>query len=149
MLGERDQEGPSHNAGGSDPARWHGQHYAPHDSQVRELGTGKSRVEIARELGMTWTVVPNVGLMAGIDQARALLERCWFDAEACADGIEALRLYRTEYDEERRVFSTRPLHDWTSDYADSLRMFAVSRQGRKPSSAPLNYSNLDRMYRHG
>jgi hypothetical protein len=116
-----------------------GRHYAPHDAQVRELGSGKSREEIARALGMAWEIVPQVGVQSGIDAARALLPRVWFDREACADGIQALQLYRTEYDEERRVFSNTPLHDWTSDYADALRYFAVGSQGKAPGRAPIQY----------
>lgn len=116
-----------------------GSHYAPHDSRVRELGSGKSRLEIAHSLGLKWTVVPEVGLQSGIEATRAMLGRVWFDAEACADGIEALRLYRTEWDDELRVFSKQPLHDWTSDYADSVRMFAVGSQGRQPGRDPIPY----------
>jgi len=116
-----------------------GTHYAPHDSRVRELGSGKSRLEIAHSLGLKWTVVPEVGLQSGIEATRAMLGRVWFDAEACADGIEALRLYRTEWDDELRVFSKKPLHDWTSDYADSVRMFAVGSQGRQPGRDPIPY----------
>jgi phage terminase large subunit len=118
-----------------------GQHYAPHDAQVRELGSGRSRMEIAHSLGMEWTIAPQVGLQSGIDATRAMLSRVWFDAEACKDGIEALRLYRTEWDDERRVFSLQPLHDWTSDYADSVRIFAVSQQGRKPGRGPIPYKD--------
>jgi phage terminase large subunit len=116
-----------------------GQHYAPHDSKVRELGSGKSRKEIAQGLGMTWNIVPQVGLLSGIDQVRVMLPRVWFDADACRDGIEALRLYRTEYDDERKVYSPSPLHDWTSDYADSVRMFAVGTQGKAPDRRPIPY----------
>ena len=122
-----------------------GEHYAPHDAQVRELGSGRSRLEIAASLGLRWTIVPQVGLQSGIDAVRSLLPRVWFDAEGCKDGIEALRLYRTEYDEDRRVYSNRPLHDWTSDYADSVRVFAVGSQGQAPGWQPTDYSRLDRM----
>ena len=121
-----------------------GSHYAPHDAQVRELGSGKSRSEIALSLGMRWTIAPQVGLQSGIDATRAMLSRVWFDAEACKDGIEALRLYRTEYDDERRVYSNAPLHNWCSDYADSARMFAVGSQGKAPGWTPLDYRQLDR-----
>lgn len=121
-----------------------GQHYAPHDAKVRELGTGKSRQEVAASLGMRWTLAPQVGLLSGIEQANALIERCWFDAVECKDGLEALRLYRTEFDDEHQVFCATPLEDWTNDYADSFRMFAVSSQGASPNWAPIDYRQLDR-----
>jgi hypothetical protein len=116
-----------------------GRHYAPHDAKVRELGSGKSRQEIAQALGMNWEIVPEVGLQSGIEATRALLPRMWFDREACADGISALQLYRTEWDDELRVFSSKPLHDWTSDFSDSLRMFAVGSQGKEPGREPIRY----------
>jgi phage terminase large subunit len=93
---------------------------------------------------MHWRIVPQIGLQAGIDQARALIGRTWFDREGCKDGIEALRLYRTEYDDERKVYSLNPLHDWTSDYADSFRIFAVGNQGADPQWAPIDYSQVNR-----
>jgi phage terminase large subunit len=124
----------------------YGTHYAPHDAAARELGSGKSRVEMARALGLTWTLTPQLSVQDGIDATRAMLPRVWFDAERCRDGIQALRLYRTEWDPDRRVFSRQPLHDWTSDYADSVRMFAVGSQGRRPSGQPLDYSAIDRMF---
>ncbi len=125
------------------PYTW-GEHYVPHDAKVRELGSGKSRVEIAAGLGMNWTVVPEVGLMSGIDAARALIPRVWFDRERCRDGVEAMKTYRTEYDDIRRVYSLKPLHSWESHYADAFRYFAVSQQGRTADWGPLDYSRYDK-----
>jgi hypothetical protein len=125
------------------PWRW-GTHYAPHDAKVRELGSGKSRQEIALSLGIKWDIVPEVGLMSGIEAARTLIPRVWFDREGCRDGIEALKTYRTEYDDIHRVYSLKPLHSWESHYADAFRYFAVGSQGRQPDRRPIDYSQLDR-----
>jgi hypothetical protein len=124
----------------------YGTHYAPHDAAARELGSGKSRLEMARALGLAWTLTPQISVQDGIDATRAMLPRVWFDAERCREGIQALRLYRTEWDPDKRVFSRNPLHDWCSDYADSVRMFAVGSQGKRPGNQPLDYSAIDRMY---
>jgi hypothetical protein len=107
-----------------------GNHYLPHDVEVRELGTGKSRREVLEELGIEATVCPNLPIEDGIQAVRMLLPTCWFDKVKCAPGIEALRMYRREYDEKRQEFRTRPLHDWTSHYADALRYFAVGHSNR-------------------
>jgi hypothetical protein len=56
----------------------------------------------------------------------AFLPRCWFDAKKCARGIEALTLYRAEYDDKRMVIKTKPLHDWTSHAADAFRYLAMT-----------------------
>jgi phage terminase large subunit len=117
----------------------YGRHYAPHDAKVRELGSGKSRQEIALSLGVSWEIVPEVGLMSGIESARGLLPRCWFDRTRCKDGIEALKTYRTEYDDVHRVYSLKPLHSWESHYADSFRYFAVGSQGKHPDYKPIQY----------
>ena len=36
----------------------YGQHCAPHDIQVRDFGTGKSRLSAAKQLGLTFRVCP-------------------------------------------------------------------------------------------
>lgn len=105
-----------------------GNHYLPHDVQVRELGTGKSRLETLHELGIRATVCPDIPVEDGIQQVRLMLATTWFDKEKCKAGIEALRMYRRDYDEKRQEFRVRPLHDWTSHYADALRYYAVGHQ---------------------
>lgn len=103
-------------------------HYLPHDVEVRELGTGKSRKEVLEGLGVRVTVCPNIPIADGIQAVRMLLPMCWFDKAKCKDGIEALRMYRRDYDEKRQEFRQAPLHDWTSHYADAFRYFAVAHQ---------------------
>lgn len=107
-------------------------HLLPHDAKVKELGTGKSRVETLISLGIRPTVVPVQSVEDGINAARLLLPRCWFDEIQCEKGIDALRLYRREYDEELRTFRAKPLHDWTSHAADAFRYLAL---GLKPPQA--------------
>lgn len=121
-------------------------HIVPHDAKVRELGTGQSRVETARQLGMTWTVARNLSVIDGINAFRQLIPRVWFDTENCSEGIEALRLYRAEYQDERKVYRLTPLHDWTSHYADACRIFAVGSHGAKRDAGwqPIDYSNFNR-----
>jgi hypothetical protein len=81
-----------------------GEHILPHDAQVKELGTGKSRVETLQGLGISPRVLPAMPVDDGIQAVRTLLPRCWFDAERCARGIEALRQHRREYDDRLRAF---------------------------------------------
>lgn len=104
------------------------QHYLPHDVEVREMGTGKSRKEVLEGLGVRVTVAPNIPIADGIQAVRMLLPMCWFDKAKCKDGLEALRMYRRDYDEKRQEFRTAPLHDWTSHYADAFRYFAVAHR---------------------
>ena len=103
----------------------YGQHWAPHDIRVRELGTGKSRLETAQSHGITFQVTPNIGVDDGIDAARLLLPRCWFDEEKCRSGLEALTFYRKTYNERLQAFTDKPVHDWSSHGADAFRGLAV------------------------
>lgn len=108
-----------------------GDFIAPHDIAVRELGSGRSRIELARDLGINFMVAPNWRINEGIEAFRALIPRTWFDREGCGQGIEALKLYRADYQGTREVFSKNPLHDWTSHAADSARYFAVTFDERR------------------
>lgn len=100
--------------------------WVPHDARVKELGTGRTRVETMLSLGLRPRVVPAHGLMDGINAARLTIARCWFDADRCKDGLEALRQYQSEYDEKARTFKDTPKHDWTSHTADSFRYMAMA-----------------------
>lgn len=102
----------------------YGTHWAPHDIEVKELGTGLSRKETAYSLGLNFQVTPKVSLDDGIHAARMLLPRCWFDEKANA-GIEALQSYRWDYNTRIREFKPVPVHDWASHAADAFRGLAV------------------------
>jgi phage terminase large subunit len=103
----------------------YGNHYLPHDVEVRELGTGKTRVESLYALGITVTVVRKVSDADGINAVRRILPRCWFDREKCAEGIKALRQFRREWDDVRKVFYERYHHDWASHPAKAAQYLAV------------------------
>lgn len=102
-------------------------HWAPHDIQVRELGSGKSRLEVAASLGIRFDITPNIGVKDGIDALRLLIPRLWIDAKKCAVGLDALKQYREKIDEKRGI-SFGPLHNWTSHAADAARYMAVALQ---------------------
>jgi phage terminase large subunit len=104
----------------------YGDHYAPHDIKVRELGTGKSRLEVASSLGINFELVPEIGVDDGIQAARNILNRCWFDKVKCEKGIDCLMSYHKQWDEKNQVFKNHPEHDWSSHGADSFRYFAVA-----------------------
>lgn len=109
----------------------YGKHWAPHDIVVRELGSGRSRIETAASLGIHFQVCPNVDIEDGIHAARMLLPRCYFDSVKCAAGIEALQHYRRDYNTRLNEFKAVPVHDWASHGADAFRYFAVRQQAPK------------------
>ncbi len=116
----------------------YGRHIGPHDIEVREIGTGKSRREAAAALGIKFDVAPKLGVEDGIEAARSLLPMCVFDEKNCARGIEALRQYRKSWDDRLKVFQDHPLHDWASHGADAFRTGAVTPELRhRPEVKPF------------
>jgi hypothetical protein len=103
----------------------YGDHWAPQDIAVRELGTGKSRLEVAKSLGLKLKIVPSIPLEDGIHAARLLLANCWFDEKKTKSGLECLRNYRKTWNQRTNEFTSVPVHDWASHGADSFRYLAV------------------------
>ena len=108
-------------------------HVFPHDTRSRDLSSGQSREQTLISLGIKPRIQATRPLSAagyvedGIDQVRRMLPQCWFDAEECQRGISALRQYRRDYDEQRKVYADRPRHDWSSHAADAFRVGAMHR----------------------
>ena len=122
---------------------WHkAEQLLPHDVQVRELGTGKSRLEVLQEARLSCTVVPRLSIEDGIQAVRRMLPDCWFNITNVKQGVECLRNYRREYDEKRNVFYDKPLHDWSSHCSDSFRYLAVGMNNTTSWSQPLK-TNLN------
>jgi len=127
----------------------YGRHHAPHDIEVRELGTGKSRREIAWDLGINFEVVPKLPIEDGIHAAKMQLPKTWFDRENCHQLLESLRFYHRVYDPKNRMFRSRPRHDWSSHAADCWRYCSVAQRSAPNNGVPpqilaeSNYNPLE------
>lgn len=122
----------------------YGSMFAPHDIAVRELGTGLSRLEQARKLGISFKVLPNIPIEDGIEMVRATLGKVWIDEHKCAPLIKALESYRREYDNKRKVYKDNPLHDWSSHASDAMRYLCLSLPKTRDGLSP---DELDKRYR--
>jgi hypothetical protein len=121
----------------------YGKHIAPHDIKVRELGTGMSRLEKARALGITFAVAPDVSIIDGIESVRSTFSKVWIDAYKCAPLIKALENYRQEYDVKHKVYKSNPLHNWSSHFADCMRYLCISLPKTRDGLSP---EELDKRY---
>jgi hypothetical protein len=114
-------------------------HYLPHDARAKTLASGgKSIVEqLAVHLGgmNKLSIVPEIGVQDGIQAVRMILPKCYFDP-ICDEGLEALRQYQREYDEDKKSFRQTPRHDWCSHPADAFRMMAVAYRENKADEPP-------------
>lgn len=105
----------------------YGTDFLPHDAQAKTLAAGGRTIEqMIKASGRTVKIVPRLSIQDGIAAVRAIFNRCWFDADKCADGLQALRHYRYDFDEELKTYKKEPRHDWASHPADSFRYLAVS-----------------------
>jgi len=114
------------------------QHIMPHDISVRELGTGKTRLETATKIGIRPIRVASkdYNIMDGIQAARMMFSQCYFDETKCERGISALSSYHKQRDELRGVFSKQPVHDWSSHAADAFRTGARGSRSPEVETGP-------------
>lgn len=115
----------------------YGNHYAPHDVNAKEIGTGKTRKATALKHGLPFIVVPKAAIDDGIEAVRNILPRVYIDEEKCPKLIAALIAYRKEWDDKLGVFKKTPLGDEHSHPADALRTGAMGlpdsvKYGRDP-----------------
>lgn len=113
-------------------------HIGPHDLSVRELGTGETRLERARQLGLVFDVAPRLNLDDGIESVRNMLPRCQFDAIRCEKLIKSLETYRKEWDDKHGRWKDKPFHGPESHAADAVRYGATvfGRMQRAGAPAP-------------
>jgi len=99
----------------------------PHDGNKRAPDSLRSFAQVLKDEGYEVEVLIRTNdKNRDIQKAREIMPRCWFDAEKCTKLIEALRIYRRRWIEERGVFEDRPYHDWSSNFADAFQALATS-----------------------
>lgn len=142
---EKNKEGLEHYAKILDQMGYqYGKHIAPHDIKVTEWGSGMSRIEKARQLGIKFILAPDLSVEDGIESVRSALSKIWIDEVKCAPLIKALENYRQEYDTRHKIYKSNPLHDWSSHWADAMRYLCISL----PKTADgLSAEELDKRYR--
>lgn len=113
--------------------------WLPHDARARTFQTGVSTLEqFANHFGIERVAIgPELSLPDGIAASRWLLEQPMRMHTRCGDGIERLRAYRYAWDEERKVYSKKPMHDFASHTADGFRYVACVAKVSEMLARPL------------
>jgi hypothetical protein len=120
----------------SRPYRY-GEDLLPHDAGARELGTGRTREELLRSNGRRVRVLPRQDVDDGINAAKMLLGRTWFDRDRTGRGRECLAHYRRDFNDRMGIFRESPVHDWSSHGADAFRTLAM---GLREATTPRTVS---------
>jgi hypothetical protein len=119
----------------------YGQHWGPHDIQVREYTSGRSRIESAAALGLRFKIAPKHDIEDGIHAAKLLFPRCWFDEAKTRVGRDCLTHYRKRFNQSMQEFSATAVHDVYSHGADAYRGLAVRHkmpvQAKPAPSRPM------------
>jgi len=102
-----------------------GEVWLPHDARAKNLQTGKSVVEQFLSENLRPRIVPSHKIRDGIIACRKVFPSVEIDADDTDELVEALKCYRREWNEDLGMFSERPVHDWSSHYADCFRYFAL------------------------
>lgn len=111
------------------------QHWAPHDIQVRELGTGaQTRLQIAKQLGINFKITPNIPLNEGIELARGIFPKLWIDTNNCSYFLKCAENYHKKYNERLNIYSDKPEHDWSSHTMDAFRYMSIVLNKRRSGS---------------
>jgi len=103
-----------------------GNDYVPHDAKVKEWGTGRTRTETMRGLGLNPVLVPMATKLDGVQAVRSTLPKCVFHTRTEPIGMSALEQYRREWDDEKKTFKASEVHDWTSHLADAFRYLSLA-----------------------
>jgi len=121
-------QGFDHYCAWLDGKGYHGTDWVPHDAKMREAGApgARTRIETLVTLGRKPSLVPDQSKMDGINAGRKTIPFARFDKKRTAQGLEALRAYRTEWDEKARAFKLTPEHNWASHGADAWRYLSIS-----------------------
>ena len=121
----------------------YGKHIAPHDIAVREWGSGMTRLEKAKNLGLKFITSNDVSIMDGIESVRSALSKIYIDESKCHQLIRSLENYRQEFDSKRKVYKAQPLHNQFSHACDAMRYLCVSlpkiRDGLTPEELDKRY----------
>lgn len=137
---EANGEGLSHYAKVlQDKGYLYGDHFLPHDVEVKELGTGKSRKESLEGMGLRVQTGPRLPVEDGIEAARKLFAMCWFRESAVMPLVDHLQLYRRVWDDRLGVFRDRPVHDLHSHAADAFRYLALTHTFNSRVTQPVKF----------
>ncbi len=120
----------------------YGRHIAPHDMAVKEFGSGMTRLQKARHLGIKFILAPNVSIMDGIEAVRSSLSKIYIDVTNCSQLIKAIENYRQEYDSKKRVYKRMPLHNEHSHACDALRYLSLSLPKTRDGMTPQDIERM-------
>lgn len=125
----------------------YGKHFAPHDINTTDIGTGKTRKETAKELGIEFEDIPKLSVDDGINAGKLSFSHLWISEITCAVWLDYISQYRQEWDESKGMFLPKPRHDFTSHAGDVHRyMSIVEDKFTNDTSVPYTQKDYQPLY---
>lgn len=111
-----------------------GKIWLPHDARAKTFAAKHSALEVfIKYFGADKVAItPDSKKADRINAARVLMPRIAFNATNCERGLDGLRAWSFEYDEEAKIFSSEPKHDWASHDGDGFSYGCLIMQQTKP-----------------
>jgi hypothetical protein len=104
--------------------------FLPHDARVRDLGSGKSRLDVFRAYGVRAKVLRRTkSVQNDIEIVRKNIPNIYVDASLNYI-IETFRNYTKAWDDKLGVWKDKPLHNEWSNPADAIRGMVMASKGR-------------------
>lgn len=132
-----------------------GKIWLPHDAKVKTFQSKHSSVEkFLRAFGSDKVaVVPQSSKQDQISAARRVIQHCEFDRVACEEGLDGLRAWEFEWNDEANVFSREPIHNWASHPSDAFAygcqvMGEVEAPEAQPKGKTLDTITIDELWAH-
>lgn len=96
--------------------------YLPHDTTKRSILSDSSVLKVVKgSFGDIVKYVRREKIDVGIHRVNTELYRCYFNADNCSEGLQALREYTPKMDSTKSSFTNKIEHNWASHGADSFR----------------------------
>jgi hypothetical protein len=96
-------------------------HFLPHDAKKRDPSNLKTSAQFLEGLDLDIEMVPKVSNVTDrINACRMIFNRCYFNKQGTIKGVDCLRMYESEWNEDDKVLALRPKHNWASHGADAF-----------------------------
>jgi len=120
-----------------DDKGYHGTDYVPHDAMIANWGAKRTRQQMLQDFGRKPMPVQKVSVAEGIHAGRETIKVARFDLGRCELGVEGLRNYRREWDDELKTFRENPVKDWAEHIGSAWRYLGLSwREAQKAQRPP-------------
>jgi phage terminase large subunit len=112
--------------------------WLPHDARAKTFAAKRSAVEIFVDFfGSDHVrITPPSRIADRVNAARVLTPRVAFNATNCENGLNGLRAWSYEYNEETKIFGKEPIHDWASHDGDGYSYGCLIMQQVAPPPPP-------------